>query len=1741
MRKARKSLAILLAVAMVFCMAPAMVFGAGDDGQVNRIAGNDRYITSAETALRAFESADTVLIARGDDEGGFADGLAASYLAGVENAPILLTEPNGLPPVVKDAISKLGAKKAIILGGPAVVSDKVKDDLAGLEVERIFGDDRFETAAKIAAKGKADTAFVVSGYAPADSLVAGPLAFSKNYPILLVGNNVPDFTSKALADLGIKNIYVIGGTGVVSESVYNDLAAKADQIVRYGGNDRVATSLEVAQNLYTNPVNFSIVGYDGLADAVGAAVFGNPILYTDSDLGISGIQSYLAGAVTADSNVNIFGGTGVVSNAAETALENIVPDELKVEIVSAIDATTLEVTFEGVEEPVTIELAEALVHGDNEVTFEYEGVEYTVTVNYVDPTVIEQEKSAAIKDAVAKINLIGNPADLTLEDEAKVVEARTAVDAALALGAVEADIANLDHLVAAETQIKSLKDALNEKEAAIQDANVAITNLPLAANITLENKEAVEAARELVDNAIALGAEESDILNLWKLEAAEAKIAELEAATDAEAANAVEEAIAALPALEDLTLEDAEAVEAAREAYTALTESQQELVPNVDVLVAAEAKIKELEEAAASDAEKAAAVEDQITALPAAEELTLENATAVAEARAAYNALTEAQKALVTNVADLVAAETKIAELEAVKDAEKAAAITAAEKAIATLPSVEEVTIEDKADVLAAKDLVAAVRALDEEAVVEGEEVIAELEAKIGELEAAKDAEEQLAAAITAAEEAIATLPSVEEVTIEDKADVLAAKDLVAAVRALDEEAVVEGEEVIAELETKIVELEEAVRVENVQATTDNNTKVTTVTATVINAEEGTTAKVEIFAVDEEGNTVEDAVATASGVNIAEGVIKGDIDVVSLESGDYKVVVTVGEATGETELKLDFTAVDEAVEAVNKATTQIQLWDALQNELFGEAPKYENIVAYAEEMLKDESNYNTVAEVIEAVEGINDSLVAGDLLAKLKAEKNQFKFLELLRDNFGEELINNDLVIEYQTEIGKLTEASTKDEIKAVIVNVNESAPVINMINELPAAADDLTLKDKAAVEAAREAYDALTEAQKALVTNVADLEAAEAKIEKLEAPREASFISVNSIGIHENKVYEGYELKDKQDSRIDLVANNIKEMTVLEPDATEPKALIVGDDTDPLLWFNVEKAAGEYEYTVVTNNDVTYKATINWTAPVEATPELLTAEPEVAPNGNSYVEYSLGNLDLSSFTKMYQIKPDKTAVELTANTDKNLWFKVKDGKDENWKQQEGDHIFLIKKDNTWHKAVIKYAEGQIVEAALAAVNEASDKKAMIEAIEKHADVLGLNIGEDSDYAKLVNYPSETNSRHWSVGVDLVNNKQYEENQKYTLEKLQPTFNAIVATRLVTQESMDLVNKAETLEDIGYVTMLLERFEEASTIYETHSGIALTNKVATLQDLVDRYNALSEDYQAEVLEKIISVRPEGGFARSQATTDALEKALGEVEAKIAPNTAREAVYALFVDAEADQKALAEGVTQADINEANDLVKKLDDGDVKTNLTTLVGDAQILLENQVTEAVNALTDENDNLVADKAEIDAAKELVEALDCDEETKSGLQEKIDVAYINLAIDTNDAPALQAIIVGYGNSDFNNLTRAQRAELVQFIIDEVLTAEEYTPVTSTEGFGNSILSSVTSYKAAITAVNEAENNTNMVEALKGIHYDVFDNLTTVQQLDVAAELVAIADKDFTTFKEIKTAVDTAIAELRY
>lgn len=130
------------------------------------------------------------------------------------------------------------------------------------------------------------------------------------------------------------------------------------------------------------------------------------------------------------------------------------------------------------------------------------------------------------------------------------------------------------------------------------------------------------------------------------------------------AAKAAKDAIAALPALDKLTLKDEAAVTAAREKVKAVDEKAMGLVDNLPALVSAEKKIQELKDAdAAAQADKAAAkkVQDTIAALKEVAQIKPADEDAVVQARKAYDALSDAQKKLVTNLERLEAAEKAIA------------------------------------------------------------------------------------------------------------------------------------------------------------------------------------------------------------------------------------------------------------------------------------------------------------------------------------------------------------------------------------------------------------------------------------------------------------------------------------------------------------------------------------------------------------------------------------------------------------------------------------------------------------------------------------------------------------------------------------------------------------------------------------------------------------------------------------------------------------------------------------------------------------------------------------------------------------------------------------------------------------------------------------------------------------------------------------------------------------------------
>ncbi len=201
-------------------------------------------------------------------------------------------------------------------------------------------------------------------------------------------------------------------------------------------------------------------------------------------------------------------------------------------------------------------------------------------------------------------------------------------------------------LVTTET-LKKLTDdeaAYADLEAVNNAVNI-INALPEPAAVTINDKNAIQQARAVYDALTADQKAKVSAEILKKLTDDEAALTKEEA--DTAAANAVIEKINALPQPNAVTINDGEAIQQARAAYNALTADQKAKVP-AEVLT----KLTDDETAYAkvvADTEAANAVIEKINALPNASDVTKNDKEAIEAARAAYEALTEDQKAKISN------------------------------------------------------------------------------------------------------------------------------------------------------------------------------------------------------------------------------------------------------------------------------------------------------------------------------------------------------------------------------------------------------------------------------------------------------------------------------------------------------------------------------------------------------------------------------------------------------------------------------------------------------------------------------------------------------------------------------------------------------------------------------------------------------------------------------------------------------------------------------------------------------------------------------------------------------------------------------------------------------------------------------------------------------------------------------------------------------------------------------------
>lgn len=167
-------------------------------------------------------------------------------------------------------------------------------------ITRLAGPDRYSTAQAIAKDGwtKSDYAVLAYGENFPDALSAVVLAKKHDAPILLTKTeNLPDVTKQALADLQVKKVLIIGGTGVIALSVETELQSMGISPTRIAGQDRYETSVKIAEQI-SEPSELIVTTGEDYSDALSMAPIAGvkqiPIILVPKDYLPDSVKAYIS-------------------------------------------------------------------------------------------------------------------------------------------------------------------------------------------------------------------------------------------------------------------------------------------------------------------------------------------------------------------------------------------------------------------------------------------------------------------------------------------------------------------------------------------------------------------------------------------------------------------------------------------------------------------------------------------------------------------------------------------------------------------------------------------------------------------------------------------------------------------------------------------------------------------------------------------------------------------------------------------------------------------------------------------------------------------------------------------------------------------------------------------------------------------------------------------------------------------------------------------------------------------------------------------------------------------------------------------------------------------------------------------------------------------------------------------------------------------------------------------------------
>lgn len=283
---------------------------------VERIAGKNRYETSALISRRVYSEAEKILVASGED---FPDALSAGVYANEQNMPILLSPRNGDLSQMDGELERLGAKSAVIVGGTAAVGQLRSRVIQS--AQRVEGKNRYETAEKISENFDVEEKGYASGMHFPDALAAVPLLTKEKMPLLLFSEG------ESLRNQGTG--YVFGGNARIKDS-------NIGSFERVSGANRYDTSVEIAKKfgdfdtvIIASGENFP----DALSSGALSKEYNAPILLTPKKGLSAEVLKFLR--EKKPSRIIIAGGEVAVSSKVQWQLENIQEPEIEYSLLTS--------------------------------------------------------------------------------------------------------------------------------------------------------------------------------------------------------------------------------------------------------------------------------------------------------------------------------------------------------------------------------------------------------------------------------------------------------------------------------------------------------------------------------------------------------------------------------------------------------------------------------------------------------------------------------------------------------------------------------------------------------------------------------------------------------------------------------------------------------------------------------------------------------------------------------------------------------------------------------------------------------------------------------------------------------------------------------------------------------------------------------------------------------------------------------------------------------------------------------------------------------------------------------------------------------------------------------------------------------------------------------------------------------------------------------------------------------------